>query len=195
MESRLVSLKDNLVDLVWTDRLARPANAIFPLDLKFAGASPGAHGAYSPALTFPGESHVHKIERLREEMKKKEVHAIVVNMLDEVAWLFNLRGSDIEYNPGTSQFPSTSSCLLTIRCSVFFAYAVLTPEKAQLFLNPVQVTDDLRQHLGEHVDIHPYDTFFSYLSDLGAEIGLHKKSVWLLASCTYPRRRLIHNVS
>lgn len=33
-------------------------------------------------------------------MKKKEVHAIVVNMLDEVAWLFNLRGSDIDYNPG-----------------------------------------------------------------------------------------------
>ncbi|EPS95616.1 hypothetical protein FOMPIDRAFT_1025722 [Fomitopsis schrenkii] len=141
LESRLVSLKDNLVDLVWTARPSRPTNAIFPLDLKYAG-----------------ESHTQKIERLREEMKKKEVHAIVVNMLDEVAWLFNLRGSDIDYNP------------------VFFAYAVLTHEKAQLFLNPTQVTDDLRRHLGEHVDIHPYDSFFSYLSNLGAEIGLHKKS-------------------
>ena len=61
---------------------------------------------------------------------------------------------------------------------VFFAYAVLTPEKAQLFLSPAQINDALRKHLGDHVDIHPYDSFFSYLGDLGAEIGLHKKSVW-----------------
>ncbi|KZT70390.1 putative Xaa-Pro aminopeptidase P [Daedalea quercina L-15889] len=141
LESRLVSLKHNLVDLVWTDRPPRPANGIFPLDVKYAG-----------------ESHVRKIERLREEMRKREVHAIVVNMLDEVAWLINLRGSDIDYNP------------------VFFAYAVLTPEKAQIFLNPEQIDDALCKHLGDDVDIHPYDSFFSYLSDIGAEIGLHKKS-------------------
>jgi len=33
-------------------------------------------------------------------MKKKKAKAVVVTMLDEVAWLFNLRGSDIDYNPG-----------------------------------------------------------------------------------------------
>jgi len=33
-------------------------------------------------------------------MKKKKAEAVVVTMLDEVAWLFNLRGSDINYNPG-----------------------------------------------------------------------------------------------
>jgi len=33
-------------------------------------------------------------------MKKKKAKAVVVTMLDEVAWLFNLRGSDINYNPG-----------------------------------------------------------------------------------------------
>ncbi|KAI0727485.1 Creatinase/aminopeptidase [Fomitopsis betulina] len=141
LESRLVSLQDNLVDLVWTSRPSRPTNTIFPLELKYAG-----------------ESHVQKIERLREEMKKKEAHAIIVNMLDEVAWLFNLRGSDIDYNP------------------VFPAYAVITPDNTHLFLNPVQVTDDLCQHLGEHVVIHPYDDFFSYLSDLGANIGLQKNT-------------------
>ncbi|TFY59111.1 hypothetical protein EVJ58_g5989 [Rhodofomes roseus] len=141
LESQLVSLKHNLVDLVWTNRPPRPTNGIYPLDLKYAG-----------------ESHVQKITRLREEMRKKEMHAVVVNMLDEVAWLFNLRGSDIDYNP------------------VFFAYAVLTPEKAHLFLNPAQIDDTLREHLGGHVDIHPYDSFFSYLRELGAEIGLHKKS-------------------
>jgi hypothetical protein len=47
-----------------------------------------------------GESHLDKIQRLREELTKKKCQAMVVTMLDEVAWLFNMRGSDIEYNPG-----------------------------------------------------------------------------------------------
>ena len=37
---------------------------------------------------------------MREELEKKKAKAIVVTMLDEVAWLFNLRGSDIDFNPG-----------------------------------------------------------------------------------------------
>jgi Xaa-Pro aminopeptidase len=47
-----------------------------------------------------GQSHVDKIVQVREELAKKKAKAIVVTMLDEVAWLFNLRGSDIEFNPG-----------------------------------------------------------------------------------------------
>lgn len=49
-----------------------------------------------------GQSHQDKLKLVREELKKKEAKAIVVNMLDEVAWLFNLRGSDIDFNPGQS---------------------------------------------------------------------------------------------
>lgn len=45
-----------------------------------------------------------KIRRLREELSKNGNKLMVVNMLDEVAWLFNLRGSDIDYNPGMSVF-------------------------------------------------------------------------------------------
>ena len=37
---------------------------------------------------------------MREELEKKKAKAVVVTMLDEVAWLFNLRGSDIDFNPG-----------------------------------------------------------------------------------------------
>jgi Xaa-Pro aminopeptidase len=48
-----------------------------------------------------GEAHLDKISRLREELSKKKAKGIVVTMLDEIAWLFNLRGSDVEYNPGT----------------------------------------------------------------------------------------------
>ena len=40
---------------------------------------------------------------MREELEKKKAKAIVVTMLDEVAWLYNLRGSDIDFNPGESR--------------------------------------------------------------------------------------------
>jgi hypothetical protein len=58
-------------------------------------------------MRFAGESHTDKIQKVREELEKKKAKAMVVNMLDEVAWLFNLRGSDIDFNPGkTHLLPS-----------------------------------------------------------------------------------------
>jgi Xaa-Pro aminopeptidase len=40
---------------------------------------------------------------LREEIDRKGAAALVVTLLDEVAWLFNLRGTDIDFNPGNSR--------------------------------------------------------------------------------------------
>ncbi|KAI0360351.1 Creatinase/aminopeptidase [Trametes cingulata] len=145
-QSELVSLSQNLVDLVWPDRPPRPANKVFPLDVKYAG-----------------ESHQDKLKRVRAELKKKEAKAMVVNMLDEVAWLFNLRGSDIDYNP------------------VFFAYALVDQEKALLFVNEQQLESSACDHLGPEVEVHPYDTFFSYLTHLGAELNASKDSKVLVS--------------
>lgn len=153
-----MSLTDNLVDQVWEDRPSRPANEVFPLDIKYSGTPP----PYCILLRLTrslGEPHTEKIKRLQDEMKAKKSKAMVVNMLDEVAWLFNLRGSDIDFNP------------------VFFAYAVVTQEKATLFVNPSQVDDVVRKHLGEGVDVKPYDGFFAYLKGLGADLGLSKDAV------------------
>ncbi|KAI0777354.1 Creatinase/aminopeptidase [Trametes elegans] len=141
-QSELVSLPQNLVDLVWPDRPPRPANKVFPLDVKYSG-----------------QSHIDKLKRVREELRKKDTKAIVVNMLDEVAWLFNLRGSDIDFNP------------------VFFAYALVDHDKARLFVNESQLEPSVQSHLSSAVEVHPYDTFFSYLTQLGAELNANKGSV------------------
>ncbi|EMD36821.1 hypothetical protein CERSUDRAFT_83841 [Gelatoporia subvermispora B] len=143
--SELFSLPENLIDLVWTDRPPRPANQVFALDVKFSG-----------------EPHEKKIERVRDELRAKKVKGMVVNMLDEIAWLFNLRGSDIDFNP------------------VFFAYAVVTLEKTVLFINSSQVDDSVRAHLGKEIEIKPYDAFFDYLKHLGAEIGLSNDAQLLI---------------
>lgn len=81
-EVTLVPVKENLVDKVWSDQPSRPSNPIFRLDEKYTGASVSS-----------------KIRRLREQMAKSGSPGTVVSQLDEVAWLLNLRGSDIPYNP------------------------------------------------------------------------------------------------
>ena len=97
----------------------------------------------------------------------------MVNMLDEVAWLFNLRGSDIDFNPGAfachayTFLRSTSNNMLPI---VFFAYALIDADKTLLFVNESQFDESVRAHLGPEIEIHPYDTFFAYLTHLGAEL-------------------------
>ncbi|KAJ6600013.1 putative Xaa-Pro aminopeptidase P [Mycena vulgaris] len=137
-KSELASLSKNPIDSVWAeDRPARPKSQVFSLDVKYSG-----------------ESHLDKIKRLRDEISKKEAKAMVVTMLDEVAWLFNLRGADIAYNP------------------VFFAYATITMDKATLFIDPDQLDDAARHNLGGDVTIQGYTTFFDNLKDLAKELRL-----------------------
>ncbi|RDB30249.1 putative Xaa-Pro aminopeptidase P [Hypsizygus marmoreus] len=143
--SKLVSIEKNLVDAVWEDRPPRPQNPVFHLDEKYSGQSP-----------------IDKITALREELAKKKHQAFIVTMLDEVAWLFNLRGSDIDYNP------------------VFFAYAIVTADNVDLFIENAQLDDAARDYLRNIVNIRPYDSFFDYLKQLPAKLTLNAESKILL---------------
>jgi len=137
-KSQLVTPSRNILDEVWgADRPARPHNRVFHLDEKYSGKS--LHD---------------KIKSLREAVEKEKGKAFVVSMLDEVAWLFNLRGSDIDYNP------------------VFFAYAVVTPTETVLFVNQSQLDDAAKAYLGADVTLKPYDELFAYLRTLPAALSL-----------------------
>lgn len=134
------SYDKNLVDPVWgAARPARPKNAVYALDVKYAG-----------------RGHSEKLGHVRQELEKQKARALVVTMLDEVAWLFNLRGSDIDFNP------------------VFFGYAVVSADSALLFVDPAQVSQDVRSQLGQEVQLRPYNEFIPYLKELGA--GLQVRS-------------------
>jgi Xaa-Pro aminopeptidase len=70
------AIDENLVDLVWgAERPARPSEKVQP-------------------LKYSGKSYDDKIEDLRKELEKKKSLGFVVSMLDETAWLFNLRGNE-----------------------------------------------------------------------------------------------------
>ena len=87
----LVPVPENLIDLVWDDRPGPPQNPINPLPDKYTG-----------------QSWREKIANVRQEMGKKKCRALLLTALDDISYLFNLRGSDIDFNP------------------VFFAYTVVT---------------------------------------------------------------------
>src|SRR5262245_47708005 len=77
---------------------------------------------------------------------------MVISMLDEIAWLFNLRGSDIEYNP------------------VFFAYALITNDAATLYINERKISTEVKKYLKDDVQIAPYEDIMTHLRTMGEKI-------------------------
>jgi Xaa-Pro aminopeptidase len=133
--SQLKPVQDNLIDQVWQGKPARPSEKVIVLEDKFSG-----------------KKFQDKLEDLRKELDKKKSAGIVISMLDEIAWLFNLRGSDIPYNP------------------VFFSYAVVTPTEATLYVDDSKLTDEVRAHLGASVTLRPYDAIFADITALSAAL-------------------------
>ncbi|KAK5208485.1 hypothetical protein LTR41_005711 [Exophiala xenobiotica] len=129
----LVGVSENLVDKIWKTRPSRPTEKVIVLNEKYAG-----------------KSYKEKLDDLRKDLKKKKAAGMVVSMLDEVAWLFNLRGSDIPYNP------------------VFFSYAAVTPTSATLYVDSSKLGPEIKDYLADSVEIKPYDALFSDLTGIAA---------------------------
>jgi len=121
----------DLIDLAWQDRPALPENPFYIYDVKFAGKSASE-----------------KISEVRNEMKKANTNIYIMNSLDEIAWLFNIRGNDVNYNP------------LTI------SYAAVDTENAYLFIDEAKVTVETKAALAnEGITIQPYLAIYDYLKN------------------------------
>lgn len=95
-------------------------------------------------LSTAGASWQDKVAATREEIKKAGCQGLIITMLDEVAWLFNLRGTDIPFNP------------------LFFSYCYIGSDCIKLFMNAKQASTDIRTHL-EGVEICQYEDTTSFL--------------------------------
>ncbi|CEG83399.1 Putative Aminopeptidase P [Rhizopus microsporus] len=124
--SRLVYTETNLVDQVRERVPERPHESIKRHPLEYAG-----------------KSARNKLQELRQALKGK---CSVLSRLDEIAWLFNLRGSDIH-------------C-----CPVFFSYCLITPDKAFLYVQKDVMEDKIRTELEQlGIEIRKYDDIVSDL--------------------------------
>lgn len=115
---------------IWTDRPALSSGKIW---------------VYPESYT--GKSVSEKLSAVREVMEKEGADAHVICTLDEIAWLFNLRGSDVDYNP------------------VFLSYAVITQDTAVLFTNADKLDSAVTDYLKlSGVLLYPYNEIYDYVS-------------------------------
>ena len=122
----------DLVDEFWTDRPALSVKPAFFLEEKYSGRP------VSDKLAF-----------VRKTMKDEGADAFVLTSLDDIAWLYNMRGDDIPCNP------------------VVLSYTVVFMDKAVLFLNEAVLNDKLRAEFeANNVEIKPYNDIYEYVKGL-----------------------------
>jgi Xaa-Pro aminopeptidase len=99
-----------------------------------------------------GKTRAEKLEDVRAAMEKEGVTHFITAALDEIAWVLNLRGSDIPFNP------------------VFHAYLIIEHDQAKLFINPHKLTASIAQKLtADEVKVYVYDRIFSHLKDISKD--------------------------
>ena len=107
---------------------------------------------YVRAEKYTGRSTSDKLATLRGIMADKGVTHILVTALDDIAWVTNLRGNDVNFNP------------------VFLAYLCITPKSATLFVDTKQCDDSVKAYLKEqHIELKDYHDYFKELQKLKGE--------------------------
>ncbi|XP_070818760.1 xaa-Pro aminopeptidase 2 [Chaetodon trifascialis] len=145
----LKSIPANLVDQVWKERPPIPPDSLTHL----------------PSRVIQ-RSWQMKVDHIRSQIRDNpyEPTALLLSALDETAWLFNLRGNDIPYNP------------------FFYSYTLLTMDEIWLFVHMERVPDDLRAYLNSSCDgplcvqLKSYDTVVDEVKKYVARPGI---KVWI----------------
>jgi Xaa-Pro aminopeptidase len=131
----LVAVDSNPVDAVWADQPA-----------------PSAAPAIVQSDEFAGRSSADKRAEVADRLKRDGYDAAVVSALDSIAWLLNIRGSDVDRTP------------------VALSYVLAHDDgTADLFIAPEKVTPELAQHLGNAVTIRPRADFERALAELAGK--------------------------
>lgn len=122
----------DLIDLIWKDRPAVPGNPLFEMPVELSGKA------------------VHeKLDEINNQLRKEGADCGILAALDEVAWTFNIRGTDVTYNP------------------VVISYAFISEDESVLFIDPKKITTDAAENLKkEGVVLADYMMIQKYLSRL-----------------------------
>lgn len=127
-EVTIVYDKDIAGDL-WTDRPELPSSKLMILPYEVTG-----------------ESIKGKVERVKEKIKNAGASAHFLGSIDDIAWITNMRGADVECNP------------------VYLSYMLITEDKNVIFMQDSEVSDDVRTYLTDNgFAIEDYNKVIDYL--------------------------------
>ncbi len=129
-----IRYEEDLIDLIWEDRPALSDKPAFFLSEKYSG-----------------ESSARKLTRIRAAMEKAGATAHVIASLDDVCWLFNIRGDDIDFFP------------------LLLSYALVTKEHVTLYVDEKKLNAEILQALAEiHAQVKPYNDIYKDVKNLSA---------------------------
>lgn len=125
---------DDLLTQIWEDRPPLPQAK-----------------AFEHPLAFAGESRTEKLARIRADMKKQKLDYHLITALDDLAWVFNIRGNDVDYNP------------------VVIAYALIGIEDCSLCIHDEKLPEELKKALtNDAIQLHPYAQIGQLLAQIPA---------------------------
>ncbi len=120
---------------LWEDRPPMSLNKVYEHEQKFAG-----------------KTRSQKLALVRQQMSKQSVDHQLLTALDDIAWLFNLRGTDVEYNP------------------VFIAWALVSKDSTYLFIDQKKLPEAIKSDLEkDEIEILDYDAITQQLGSLGLD--------------------------
>lgn len=127
-----IEYKYDLVNDIWEDRCSLPTEKAFLLGTEYSG-----------------ESFSDKLSRIRAVMKEKKATTHILASLDDIAWLFNIRGRDVKSNP------------------VVLSYAVISIDSVYLFIDKNKIGKDIRAELSkENVQIKGYEEVYEFIKNI-----------------------------
>ncbi|WP_422486204.1 aminopeptidase P family protein [Gudongella sp. DL1XJH-153] len=127
--------KDDLIGRIWNDRPELSLKEAFRLKEEYSG-----------------KSTYEKLQDVRKEMEKKKATHFVLGSLDDIAWLYNIRGWDVENNP------------------VVISYALISMEYAILFVDERKISESVKNDLFDTgVVLADYESISKHLEDLSKD--------------------------
>ena len=122
----------SLIDPIWKERPAIPEAPMFEMPVELSG-----------------KSTEDKLIDINKMLHKAGADCTILSALDEVAWTFNIRGTDVAYNP------------------VVISYAFVSEKESVLFVNPKKIPAEIAEHLKkEGVTLADYGMLATFLSRL-----------------------------
>ncbi|WP_099203513.1 aminopeptidase P family protein [Miniphocaeibacter massiliensis] len=136
-----INFKSNytLVEDIWEDRPEKPSGKMYIYDIKYTGVSAKA-----------------KIDEIRNTLKDKGLTHYLISSLEDICYLFNIRGSDVEFNP------------------VVISYVLISEDFAKLYVDLNKVDEKTKAVLKENgITVEDYDSVFDQLSELDNDSNLY----------------------
>ena len=125
----VIESQSDLISTLWKNRTPIPQGEIFIHELKFAG-----------------QLAKEKNQTIKAELKNQNLDYLVISSLDDIAWLYNIRGKDIPFVP------------------LAFCYSIISENQTILFIDNQKVPLEVRKELEyQEIKLMPYDEIISFL--------------------------------